>query len=156
MLFSSHIIVILSSELFNIHEHTSCNNSQCGTTLTWYIAICYIGYCSEHLNHRPNTTSTTTLRPPDLQSLPVPDASLLTVSQWPNASLSTCSSSASSVPPPVPGLHPSTWSPRRPPVTGDPVVTTVPSTSPPCRTATLSLTYMTFLPLYRVPHFSPN
>ena len=95
--------------------------------------------------------SCTTLRPQALQFLPVLDVSPLIDSKLPRGNLSTCSSLGSSVPRPVPGLPHSTWFPRRLLVTGDPVVTTVPSIAQRYPINILYLTYMIFLPLYRVP-----
>ncbi len=83
---------------------------------------------------RSSTTSPIISRSQAPQSQPGPGAFLQTVLRLPNGSSSICSSWASSVLPPVPGPHPSTWSPRRHPATGDPVATTVPSTGTQCPT----------------------
>ncbi len=103
---------------------------------------------------RSSMTSPIVSRPQALQCQPGPGALLQTVLRLPNGSSSICSSWASSVLPPVPGPHPSTWSPRRHPATGDPVATTVPSTGTQCPTGTPCCTFTISLPHYRVPLYS--
>ena len=97
--------------------------------------------------------SCTTLRPQALQFLGL-DVSPLTDSKLPRENSSTCSNLGSFDPHPVPGLPHSTWFLRRLLVTGDPVVTTVPSIAQWYPTNTLYFIYMIFLPLYRVPLYS--
>ena len=108
---------------------------------------------SAHQTNPSSTMSPTTLKPQDHQSPPVPDASHRTVSMLPSTNSNTCSSLASSDPPPVPGPRPFTWCPRRLPGIDGPVVTTVPSTVPLSLIATRCLTFM-ISPHYKAPPFS--